>query len=109
MKKLTYAEFESAMIRFNSEHEINSQAGKERLEGVIVFTQDSFTKPYTEVQRSYQTNNLQKAFIPSMISSSLFADCLDGTDNGVRLDWYMKGEGAWKVEYCYLLEREGVQ
>ena len=63
MKKLTYAEFESAMIRFNSEHGINSQAGKERLEGIIVFTQDSFTEHYTEVQRSYQTNNLQSTAV----------------------------------------------
>ncbi len=109
VKKLTYEEFENAMIRFNSEHGISSQVGKEKLEGIIVFKQESFTEPYTKVQRSYKTNNLQKAFIPSMISSSLFADCLDNTDNGVRLDWYMKGEGAWKVEYCYLLEKEGVQ
>ena len=39
---------------------------------------------------------------------SIFACCLDGTDQGVRLDWYMEEEGnpdGWKVENCYILEQ----
>lgn len=104
MKKLTYAEFEKAMRAFNAEHGVVSQADKKILKGVIVFTKDSFDKEYSEVQRSYVTNNLQKAWLPHMISNSVFADCLDGTDNGVRIDWYMHDEKPWNVDYCYLLE-----
>lgn len=104
MKKFTYEEFEKAMREFNSEHGIVNQADKKILKGVIVFTKDSFDKEYSEVQRSYKTNNLQKAWLPHMISNSVFADCLDGSDNGVRLDWYMHDEKPWKVDYCYLLE-----
>jgi hypothetical protein len=39
---------------------------------------------------------------------SIFAACLDGDDQGVRLDWYMAEEGntgGWKVEDCYILEQ----
>lgn len=104
IKKMSYAEFENAMYKFNSEHKITSQSGNKRLYGVIVFTENSFNKKFTESQRSYFTDNLQKAFLPSMISSSLSASCLDGTDVGVRLDWYMKGEKPWHVEYCYIIE-----
>lgn len=100
MKKLTYWQFRDAMIAFNkTAHKDNM-----RLFGVIVFTPDSFTKPYSEIERSYKTDNEQKAFW-SKYSNSLFADCLDGKDNHVRLDWYMDGtESGWKVDYCYLLE-----
>lgn len=104
MKKMTFREFEHAMIKFNTDHGHTSQGNKERLSGVIVFKQESFTKPYTETQRSYKTDSDQKAFLSNMIGSSLFADCLDGTDSGVRLDWYMHGKDGWEVEYCYLLE-----
>jgi hypothetical protein len=31
-----------------------------------------------------------------MIGSSVYGDCLDGVDLGVRLDWV-----AWKIERCY--------
>ena len=31
------------------------------------------------------------------ISNPIFAECLDGIDVGVRLDWY-----DWDVEYCYM-------
>ena len=39
---------------------------------------------------------------------SIFGNCLDGTDQGVRLDWYMAEErdiNGWKVEDCYILEQ----
>ena len=104
MKKITYTEFRNAMIKFNEEHGITTKCNKEKLYGVIVFKESSFTKPYTEIQRSYKTNSDQKAFINGMCSNSIFADCLDGTDNGVRLDWYMFDENGWKVDYCYLIE-----
>lgn len=100
MKKITWSEFRDAMRNFNEQNGYTVKGNAEHLNGVVVFTADSFNKPYTEKERSYRTNNDQKAFLPNQSSNSVFADCLDGKDNGVRLDWYM-GDG-WKVEYCYL-------
>lgn len=71
-------------------------------EAVIVFTEDSFEKPYTELQRSYIINSDAKWFKPNTISDSLYGSCLDGTDQGVLLSGYMKllpHEGKrWNVE-----------
>lgn len=104
MKKIDYKEFRDAMFDFNKEH---PDGGKSKLYGVIVFTKDSFDKPYTEEERSYRTSSDNKAFRSNMISNSIYADCLDGKDLGVRLDWYMYDEkNPWKVEYCYLENAE---
>lgn len=77
-------------------------------EAVIVFTEDSFITEYPEVQRSFKVSRNNKYFDPTINGSSLFGDCLDGTDDGVRLDYYMKrlpSEGKrWEVEYCYIIE-----
>lgn len=41
-----------------------------------------------------------------MSGYSIFGDSLDGSDNGVRLDYYMAderaGEDGWKIERCYI-------
>jgi hypothetical protein len=105
MKKITWSEFEKAMYDFNKAHGYTTKGNAERLEGVVVFTEDSFTNPYTEKERSYQTDSDQKAFLPNQSGYSIFGDCLDGKDWGVRLDWYMRDkEMPWKVDYCYILE-----
>lgn len=105
MNKITWSELEKAMWKFNEEHGYRHKGNKERLEGVVVFTEDSFSKPFTEKQRSYQFSSDNKAFLVNQGSNSIFADCLDEKDLGVRIDWYMHDkENPWKVEYCYLLE-----
>ena len=105
MKKITWSELEKAMWKFNEEHGYKYKGNEKRLEGVVVFTEDSFTKPYTEKSRSYRFTSDNKAFLANQCSNSIFADCLDGTDDGVRIDWYMHDpKMPWKVEYCYLLE-----
>lgn len=104
MKKISYDEFMRNMINFNEENNYTTKGTDKHIYGVIVFKEESFTKPYTEHQRSYKTSNDNKGFLPNNISNSIFGDCLDGTDNGVRLDWYMYGEDAWKIDYCYMLE-----
>ena len=80
---------------------------KDWKEAVIVFTENSFTKPYTEEQRSYKVSSDAKYFDYSKIGNSLFGDCLDGTDNGARLDFYMHHheKEKWIVEYCYLITK----
>lgn len=64
-----------------------------------MYKQENWEKPYTEEQRSYEVISSNKYFMPNMLGSSIFGNCLDGTDQGVRLDWY-----NWEVDYCYLLE-----
>lgn len=105
MKKLTWSEVEKAMWNFNEEHGYKTKGNEKRLEAVVVFTEDSFNRPYTERDRSYQFSSDNKAFLPNQLGYSIFGDCLDGNDLGVRLDWYMRAdENPWKVDYCYLVE-----
>ena len=81
----------------------------ENLTAHITFTEDSFTKPYSLLSRTYRFSSDNKAFWPNMAGYSIFGYCLDKTsDQGVRLDWYMADEGnakGWKVEDCYILEK----
>lgn len=105
MKKLTWSELCEAMRNFNEKHGYTTKETKERLKGVVVFTENSFSKPFTEKERSYQLTSDNKAFLPNQCGNSIFADCLDEKDLGVRLDWYMHDpKNPWRVEYCYLLE-----
>ena len=82
---------------------------REDLTAHIIFTEDSFTRPYPLLSRTYLVSSDNKGFWPHMSSNSIFAWCLDPTsDQGVRLDWYMAKEGnkdGWKVEDCYILEK----
>lgn len=81
---------------------------KEDLTAHIIFTEDSFDKPYSLLSRTYSVNSDNKAFLPNMGGYSIFASCLDGTDQHVRLEWYMAEEGnagGWKVQTCYIVEQ----
>ena len=79
--------------------------GKDWKTAVIVFTKDSFDKPYTEEQRSYCVSSDNKYFDDTKLGNSLFGDCLDGTDIRVRLDLYIHdSEKPWKVGYCYIVD-----
>ena len=75
-------------------------------EAVVVFTQDSFSRKFSETERSYKISRNNKYFNPDMNGNSLFGSCLDGKDDDVRLDIYMSRlpeEGKrWIVEYCYI-------
>ena len=105
MKKITWSELCKAMWKFNEEHGYTTKGNEKKLRGVVVFTEDSWNKPYTEIQRSYEFTSDNKAFLPNQLGYSIFANCLDGSDNGVRIDWYMKAdEKPWKVDYCYIVE-----
>lgn len=101
MEKITYAELAQ---KFRA-HE--STRPTEHLTAHIVFTEDSFTKHYSEESRTYEVSSNNKAFQPGMGGYSIFGSCLDGTDIGVRLEAYMAaekgGKDGWKVDYCYLV------
>lgn len=69
---------------------------------VLVFSKDSFDREYNEIERSYKVSSDEKYFDSNMNGSSLFGNCLDGKDDGVRLDIYISD--GWIVDYCYIVE-----
>ena len=72
---------------------------------VIGFTESSFNLSYTEEERSYEIQSDAKYFNDGLIGNSLFGNCIDGKDNGVRLDLYIHDlECPWEIEYCYIVE-----
>ena len=104
MKKITYQELYSKMVQFNKENNVTCKGnGDKELRAVIVFTEDSFENEYTLDERSYEVTNHNKRFIVDNLGNSLFGNCLDGVDLGVRLDWYMAD--SWEVDYCYIVEQ----
>lgn len=100
MKKLTYAE----LVKLFRDHE--SKYPKEPLIAHIVFTEDSWPDQYSLESRTYVVYSNCKAYMPNMGGYSIFGTSLDGSDKGVRLDYYMAaehgGKDGWKVDYCYL-------
>ena len=105
MERITWNELCKAMWKFNETHGYTTKGNPKHLKGVVVFSAKSWNKPYTEIQRSYEFTSDNKAFLPNQHSNSIFADCLDGTDLGVRIDWYMHDkEMPWIPEYCYIVE-----
>lgn len=103
-KEVTYSELVSYFKAV--EH---SKTGK-RLSGYIVFTEDSFTAPYSELARTYRVSSDNKAFQPGMGGYSIYGSALDGTDSCVRLEQYMAvergGKNGWKIERCYVKTEE---
>lgn len=85
----------------------------EHLNGYIVFTEDSFTEKYPLESRTYVVSSDNKAYRPNMGGYSIYATSLDGTDKNVRLEAYMAaekgGEDGWKIERCYMKEREMIE
>ena len=69
---------------------------------IVVFKKESFNKPYSEKARSYEISSDAKYFNPEMNGNSLFGYCLDGSDQGVRLDQYL--HDGWIVDYCYIID-----
>lgn len=101
MKKLTLAELEHHFRNYNETHDQDKPAQS----AVIVFKpfESGWDKnrDYSEAECSYRVWNNNRRFQHGKISNSLFGNCLDGKDVGVRLDWYI---GEWVVDYCYLEE-----
>lgn len=103
MEKITYKE----MSRIFREHERTAGDGS-HLTGCIVFTEDTFQRPYSEEARTYRVSSDNKAYIPNMGGYSIYGSAIDGSDPMARLEGYMAeecgGRNGWKVDYCYLEE-----
>lgn len=71
------------------------------LTACITFGSDNKTA-YPWNSRTYLVSSDNKAFQPNKGGYSIFGDCLDGTDQGVRLEQYIKeeygGKDGWVVE-----------
>lgn len=75
--------------------------------GVVVFKNGPYwDKEYPLDERSYLVSGNDKYFDSKYCGKSIFSSNLTKTDIGVRLDWYMVGNGKdnWEVDYCYLVE-----
>lgn len=68
---------------------------------LITYKQENFEKEFSEQSRTYMVGSYNKCFQSGKIANSMFGSCIDGTDIGVRLDWY-----NWKVEKIMLLETQ---
>lgn len=101
-KEMSYQEMRS--LFYESEN-----AGK-HINGYVVFSQDSFSKPYSLEARTYIINSDNKAFQSGKGGYSIYGSSLDGTDKYVRLEGYMYnehgGKDGWKIEKCYVKEIE---
>ena len=93
--EMSYAELTALFRSVNDKH-------LEPIVGYVVFTADSFDAPYNKESRTYAISSNNKAFQSGMGGYSIYGSCLDGTDPCVRLEGYMRGENAWKIEECYM-------
>lgn len=63
---------------------------------IIVYSQENFRTPYTQVERSYASHSNQWGWNYDLMGRCRLGSCLDGVDLNVRLDHY-----SWKVEGWY--------
>lgn len=104
-QNISFDELRDIFYDHNSENGIKGQfEDKAPLYGNVVISQDSFNKPYSEEERTYVFRSDNKAFLSDMIGNSIISDSKDGSDKGVRLDWYIWD--GWKIERCYITKEE---
>lgn len=70
-------------------------------QAVIVFSEDNWSGYFSEKERSYRIYSSAKYFDEKTNGNSLYGDCLDNDDLGVRLDKYIH-EVGWIIENCYV-------
>ena len=97
IKKISYSEMWHNLHQYNIDHPDREEHGD--ISAVIVYKPENWDKPYSLESRSYRVYNCNRAFQPGKIANSIFGYALDGSDPGVRLDWY-----KWDVDYCYMEE-----
>lgn len=102
MEKISFEELCDIFYKHNEESGVTSQFDdKNAIEGVVVFKESNWKTKYSETSRSYLVQSDNKYFLPAMAGNSIFASCLDGTDESLRLDYYLD---RWEIEYCYIKE-----
>ena len=97
-QNMTYPELRDLFVEHNK-----TQLAKP-VSACIVFADSNWPdRPYPLCSRTYEVSSDNKAFRSRCCSTSLFGSCLDGTDQMVRLDCYMKDFGnkgmIWPLLY----------
>ena len=95
--EMSYAELSSLFRSVN-------EKGLSPIAGYVVFSAESFEKPYNEESRTYLISSNNKAYKSGMGGYSIYGSCIDGSDQNIRLEGYMRGNNAWKIEKCYMLK-----
>ena len=98
-QEMTYAELSSLFRTVNDRH-------LEPIVGYIVFTAESFDRPYNQEARTYAISSNNKAYQSGMGGYSIYGSCLDGSDPCLRMDGYMRADDGWKIEKCYMKKDE---
>lgn len=85
LNRAVYSEPENVEMSYPQLKAHFRQAEKERnhTTGYIVFTDDSFDKPYTEEQRTYVVSSNNKAFIEGMAKEEMYHIALDDYEHGI--------------------------
>lgn len=103
MNKMTFEQVYERFVKHNEKNGVESQfsdSSSNRLFGVVVFKSENWPDSnYSLESRSYRFASDNKFFVSGLGGNSIFADCLDKTDAGVRLDYYLNN---WKIDYCYI-------
>lgn len=87
-QNMTYPELRDLFVEHNK-----TQLAKP-VSACIVFADSNWPdRHYPLRSRTYEVSSDNKAFRSRCCSTSLFGSCLDGTDQMVRLDCYMKDFG----------------
>lgn len=100
---MTYAELKDLFRKYENDHP------KTHLTAYITFSSfgPGVPIPADVRSRTYVISSDNKAFQPDKGGYSIFGYCLDGTDQGVRLERYMQaehgGETGWVAENCCLV------
>lgn len=92
---MTFGELETIMKEAN-------RSGR-KISGYVTISQESFSKEYSKAARTYLFSSDNKRWLPNMCSASIWGDCLDGSDNGVKLSDYLFGKDCWKIEDCGII------
>lgn len=72
-----------------------NESGKHRA-AIIIFSQSNWDSFHSELSRSYTSGSNQSGWDAERMGRCRIGSCLDGLDEGVRLDWY-----NWEVEAWY--------
>lgn len=104
MEKITFSELDRLFREHNTLNGVTRQFDDpNHLTGVVVFKKTGANEFYCLRSRSYRFSSDNKFFIADMNGNSIYANNLDGTDHGIRLDWYLGAKG-WDIDYCYIEE-----
>lgn len=98
---MKYKELRDILCAAASEHKT--------IEAFVTFSQDSFSeKTYSQTERTYLFTSNEKAFSANACGYSIFGDCMNGSEFGVRLEQYMAdekgGRNGWKTENCGIVK-----